>query len=483
MTKKQFRCTKIVCTIGPASASVDVLGKMIKTGMDVARLNCSHGNHQERGKIITTIRRLAKKAGRRVGILLDLQGPKLRIGEMTGEIILRRGDEVRLIPAARASDCGEDGQEIPSIPINYDGLLRDVSSGDPVLLDEGLIRLRIREVRGNCVICVVLVGGVVRSRKGFYLPSSPLSVSSLTEKDREDLAWGLSAGVDMVALSFVRNARDIEVLKEMITAKGAALPIVAKIERKEALKNIEKIVETADAVMVARGDMGVEVPIEYVSLHQKRIIEAANKRGKPVITATQMLDSMERNPRPTRAEVSDVTNAILDGTDAIMLSGETAAGKYPVKSLRMMVNICRVAEKYIRDDSESRLTLTDETKDIAGAVSHAAVILSETLGVKAIVTATISGYTARMVARHRPRCPILALTTEQSTAQALTLCWGVRAIISPRVSSERVLFKAAEEEACLSGMAKSGDTLLVTAGLPFEKQGITNTIKVVELSQ
>jgi len=333
MTKKQFRCTKIVCTIGPASASVDVLGKMIKTGMDVARLNCSHGNHQERGKIITTIRRLAKKAGRRVGILLDLQGPKLRIGEMTGEIILRRGDEVRLIPAARASDCGEDGQEIPSIPINYDGLLRDVSSGDPVLLDEGLIRLRIREVRGNCVICVVLVGGVVRSRKGFYLPSSPLSVSSLTEKDREDLAWGLSAGVDMVALSFVRNARDIEVLKEMITAKGAALPIVAKIERKEALKNIEKIVETADAVMVARGDMGVEVPIEYVSLHQKRIIEAANKRGKPVITATQMLDSMERNPRPTRAEVSDVTNAILDGTDAIMLSGETAAGKYPVKSL------------------------------------------------------------------------------------------------------------------------------------------------------
>ncbi len=483
MKKIRGQRTKIVCTIGPASQSPDVLGKLIRSGMDVARLNCSHGTSKDRENVLRNIRRLSKKEGRRVGILLDLQGPKLRLGEIPEDIHVNRGDDIELVPGERLTNSGNGASETVVVPVNYHNLVTDVSRGNLILLDEGLIRLKATAVESARVRARVLVGGIIHSRKGFYLPSSPLSVPALTPKDKDDLSWGLRAGVDMIALSFVCTPADVRQVKKIVKANNRTIPVIAKLERREALNNIDGIIETADAVMVARGDMGVEVPIESVTLHQKRIISQAIKRGKPVITATQMLDSMERNPLPTRAEVSDVTNAIIDGSDAIMLSGETAAGKYPVKALKMMVSICRSAEKFVRGKTAGHHESIAAVDDIAGAVSRAAVIMAEDLGVKAIVTATISGYTARMVARHRPRCPILALSTSFDTAQALTLCWGVRSVVIPLVRSEKELFTLARQEAQTFGLAGKGSSILVTVGLPFEKQMITNTIRVIEISR
>ncbi len=413
-----MRHAKIVCTIGPASRDIEIMRQLLDAGMDVVRVNMAHGSHGEHKLTISNTRQLESESGKPIAVLMDLAGPKLRIGDIEGdEVILNEGDE---FVVTTKSILGT--KEIVSI--NYPELPRDVKPGDTILIDEGLIILEVVNVHKEDVVTKVIEGGPLVSRRGVHLPGVKVSISPLSDKDRQDLAFGLGQGVDWVGLSFVRNADDVKMLKGMILDTGSKAKTIAKIEKQEAVKDIDSIIEVADGIMVARGDLGIEMPTEDVPIVQKMIINKCIIAGKPVITATQMLDSMIRNPRPTRAEVSDVANAVLDGTDALMLSGETAMGRFPVESANMMARTILAAETTLTycvdraNKSRMRLTTTE-------AISKATCEIAAALQASAIITSTQSGTTARQVAKHRPSPPIIAVSPSEEIVRQLELTWGV----------------------------------------------------------
>ncbi len=466
--------TKIVCTIGPASSSPEMIRGLIRAGMDVARINFSHGDHVTHARSIATLRRIAEQEGRLVAVMADLQGPKLRVGEIEGGAVeLDEGDVVTLTAHARPGATDE-------IPVPHPELLRDLRMGQTVLLDDGSLELIVVRAGEGAPQCRVVAGGQLTSHKGINVPGATLSFSALTFKDREDVLFALEQGVDFFALSFVRRAADVLELRQLLKSKGADVPVIAKIEKAEALSVFDEILTEADGVMVARGDLGVETPAEEVPFHQKRIIRACNRVGKPVITATQMLQTMIENPRPTRAEASDIANAILDGTDAVMLSGETAVGRYPVEAVEMMATICENAEAHLPYGRLLR-ALHDECRGhetITQAISCAAVEIAGEVGARAIVTATLSGMTARMVARHRPSVPVVAVTPSHTTLFLLALVWGVIPVLVERFETTDDMVEMMVRAARERGLAAWGDPVVLTAGIPFGGGGKTNMLKV-----
>lgn len=468
------RRTKIVCTLGPASSTPDRIEALMEAGMDVARINFSHADHEAHGRTIRAIREVAERLRRPFAILADLQGPKIRVGVLPAPLPLEAGQTVTFAP---------EGEHAPDeIPTTYAGLAGDLTEGDVVLLADGLMELVVVESAPPRVSMRVIHGGTLTSNKGINLPGVGMSVPSLTEKDVRDLEFALEQKVDYVALSFVRSAADVIDLCNRIPDDGP--PVVVKIEKGLALDNLQPIMDVAAAVMVARGDLGVELPFEQVPLAQKRMIQLANLSSRPVITATQMLESMIDNPRPTRAEASDVANAIIDGTDAVMLSAETAVGKFPVHAVRAMV---RIAEEIER----SSLLETGPHYDVPVEPLAARVMLTEwavaaatveavrRLNAPVIFTFTRSGFTARVVSSFRPPVPILALTDNARTYNQLALVWGVIPVLCPRGSSYDDMLAYARDAALRRGLAESGQRAVLTAGLPLHTSGTTNTLRVV----
>ncbi len=472
--KTGVRRTKIVCTIGPATSTPERIKAMILAGMDVARLNFSHGDHDSHRQTLKIIREVSSEEGKVVGILQDLAGPKIRLGEMTGgERVLQTGERIAL------SSVERDDPII--IPVNYSYLIEDVAVGDRILLADGLVLLKVESKKPDRLICEVLAGGAIQSHKGLNLPSSSLRIPAFTEKDRKDLKVGLEAGVDFVALSFVRHEKDLEPIREILNQMSSPPLLIAKIERPQAVERLESILKNVDGVMVARGDLGVEMPFEEVPLVQKRIIRMARQAAKPVITATQMLRSMIESPRPTRAEVADVANAILDGTDALMLSDETAVGDYPVEAVHVLDRIAGEVEKHQEKGSFVVETIFDALPATASAMSRAACSMAEELHAQAIVAATSSGSTARLISRFRPRRPVLGLTPNPRTERQLTLSWGVTpALVEPFTETEKI-FDLAGSWAQEHGYARPGQRLVVTAGVPVGRPGMTNLLKIIEI--
>ncbi len=468
-----MRKTKIVCTIGPASESPEMIRKLIMAGMNVARLNFSHGDHEEQGARITRIKEARRELNKNVAILLDTKGPEIRTGNLKESAVeLVEGESIILTTEDILGDKHK-------ISVMYDGLPDDVKPGSIVLIDDGLIELKVEEVVGQEVHCRILNGGTLKSKKGVNLPGVKISLPGITPKDADDIVFGISQGIDFIAASFVRKATDVLEIRELLEQHGGEhIQIISKIENQEGVDNIDEILEVSDGIMVARGDLGVEIPPEEVPLVQKRIIEKCNQRGKPVITATQMLDSMQRNPRPTRAEASDVANAIFDGTDAIMLSGETAAGKYPVEAVQMMARIAERAEEslnyrdlYKKQSNAQQMTVTE-------AISQAVATSALDLNVRAIITSTQSGYTARMVSKYRPKSPIIAVSTDERVMRQLALVWGVHAICGKEVDNTDDMFSLAVNAAMNAGFVQLGDLVVITAGVPVGRSGTTNLIKV-----
>ncbi|HWQ15868.1 MAG TPA: pyruvate kinase [Roseiflexaceae bacterium] len=473
-----MRRTKIVATIGPASGTPQMIERLLEAGMDVARLNFSHGTHEEHARRIGMLRETARRMGQPLAILQDLQGPKIRTGALAG------GRPVRLLPGARFTITTHAlVGDAARVSTTYGELPHDVHPGDRILLSDGLIELRVLETSADEVRTEVVFGGELREHQGINLPGVAVSAPALTEKDREDLAFGLAHGVDYVALSFVRRAADLYDIKRRIAAAGKRTPVVAKIEKPEALDDIAAILEAADGIMVARGDLGVEMPPEQVPVVQKQLIEAANAAGIPVITATQMLDSMIRNPRPTRAEASDVANAIIDGTDAVMLSGETATGAFPVEAVAMMARIATVAEASGRhgDYAAASAWQVARQPSVPDAISSAACAIVQALPTKAVVAFTMSGSTARLVSRMRPSAPIVAFTPSEEVYRQLSLVWGVTPIMSDYVDRLEDLGAQVSRALVARGMARPGDMVVVTGGHPIAARGKTNFVKVLEV--
>jgi len=467
-----LRRTKIVCTIGPASDAPEMLAALMDAGMNVARLNFSHGTHDEHRARISRLRDLAAQKKISLAILQDLSGPKLRTGLMAAPVVLKSGDIFILTNRDVPGDAREVSVTFHALPLH-------VQIGETILLADGSLQLQVIDKNETDLICRVIDGGALGSKKGINLPQTSLPIPALTEKDKADLEFGLEAGVDYVALSFVRQAGDIQLVKEVMTAKNRFAPIIAKIEKHEALENIDAIIAAADGIMIARGDLAVETPLERVPLVQKSLIKKCNRAGKPVITATQMLKSMVEEPRPTRAEANDVANAVFDGTDAVMLSEETAAGKYPVAAVQVMNKILQTTESELKPRDWLRTEMHQGKTAVAAAVSHAAVGIAQDLNVAAILTPTRSGTTARMVARYRPRVPIVALCHRRETYRALALVWGVHPVaLDDDVSDSDALITRCKTEALQHGFVVSGDTVLITAGLPLSAQSTTNLIKV-----
>ncbi len=464
------RRTKIVATIGPATESPERIKELVLAGATTFRLNFSHGDHKEHSERIDTIRKVSKELGVHIGILQDLQGPKIRLGKFkTGPITLNPGDTFSL--TSKEIDCS---QEIANV--TYKKLANEVPIGSRILLDDGRVEMMVEdvEISEQVLHCKVTVGGVLSNNKGVNFPDVQLSIKALTDKDKDDLSFGLKRGVDWVALSFVRNPDDMYEIKELIKAHGYSTPVVAKIEKFEAIDQIEAIIPLCDGVMVARGDLGVEMPAEEVPLLQKELIRKANSLGIPIITATQMLDSMASCPRPTRAEVSDVANAILDGTDAVMLSNETAVGDYPVEAVKTMATIARRIERdYPQRSIESNLPST-----IPNAISAAVSSIAGQLNAAAILPLTKSGATAHNVSKFRPATPILAITNELSVARRLQLVWGVTPLLIENQESTTKTFKLASKEAKKMGILKKNDLVVETAGTLTDVSGSTDLIKV-----
>jgi pyruvate kinase len=447
---------------------------LIGAGMDVARINFSYGDRATHAGTIAALREAAREQGRRLAVMADLQGPKLRVGELPEDgVNLVQGERVLLTLSPSSSK---------QIPVPHPQMLRGLQAGQRVLLDDGRLELVVEGADGEGVRCRVVTGGRLVSHKGLNLPGAPPNLPVLTSKDREDVRFAVEQGVDFIALSFVRSPRDVRELRELLASlqgeRSPTLPIVAKIEKAEALEAFDGILEEADAVMIARGDLGVETLPEDVPFHQKRIIGACNCVGKPAITATQMLQSMMEWPTPTRAEASDVVNAILDGTDAVMLSGETAIGDYPVEALRMMVRICASAELHLPKERFLYETELSGSSTVTEAISQATVEIAASVGAKAILTATMSGTTARMVARHRPSVPVVAVTPNRRTLMLLKVVWGVTPILVSHFATTdemvAMMVRAAQE----AGFAQKGDRVVLTAGIPFGGEGLTNMLKV-----
>ena len=462
--------TKIVATIGPASNSREVLQKMVHAGMSVARLNFSHGSYEDHAHTVTLLRSISEELDTPITLLQDLQGPKIRVGQLPEETLtLRQGTYLSLVPLDRFTSQPD------TVSIDYPYLSEEAELGMQILLDDGLLELRVVEVQQDAVRCQVIQGGILKSRKGVNLPSLDLRLPSLTDKDKQDLEFGLSQGVDIVSLSFVRQAQDIRDLKALLAQAGATdMPILAKIEKPQAIANLDAILDECDAVMVARGDLGVEVRPEKVPLLQKRIIRTCNERSIPVITATQMLESMIHTPRPTRAEASDVANAIIDGTDAVMLSGESAVGDFPVKAVEMMSRIATDIEPETNFVNYPPAE-TDETH----ALSEALNAIDKILDLRCIVAFTYTGYTALLASKERPKAPVVAFTPNRKIYHRLNLVWGVRPIlVEHQLESFEGLVEKAESTLVQRSLAIPGDQILIVGGSPTQRVRGTNFLKI-----
>lgn len=473
-----MRKTKIVCTIGPSSESLEMIRKLIKAGMNVARLNFSHGDFEEHGNRIKNIRQACQELNRNVSILLDTKGPEIRTGKLKEpSVLLEEGKQIILTSEEIAGD------EI-KVSVTYKDLHKDVHVGSTILLDDGLMELKVLQINGHEIQCEIINGGYLKSNKGVNLPGVTTSLPGITEKDKNDIIFGIEQKVDFIAASFVRKARDVLDIREILEKYEAKdIQIISKIENQEGVDNLDEILEVSDGLMVARGDLGVEIPAEEVPLVQKIMIKKCNFAGKPVITATQMLDSMQSNPRPTRAEASDVANAIFDGTDAIMLSGETAAGKYPVESVETMARIAVKAESALDHRELYNKQCRAQQTTITEAISQAVAISALDLSAKAIITSTESGFTARMIAKYRPRSPIIAVTPSEQTFRKMSLVWGVTPVRGKEARTTDEMFDIAVRTSVNSGLVGTGDLLVITAGVPVGQSGTTNLIKVHQVGE
>lgn len=467
--------TKIICTLGPSSASEYKLVKMIEAGMDCARLNLSHGTHADHKKMILNIKRASKIKGEPTAIILDLQGPKIRTGKIkNGKTFLSSGKELII---TTENYLGDDKK----ISTSYKNLPKDVKVGETILINDGLIKLQVKSKSKKEIKTQIIFGGELTDNKGINLPTANVSAKSCTEKDLIDLEFGIKNEVDFVALSFVRNANDIKYLRSQIVKrieKGRRLPIIAKIEKQEAIKNIDEIISEADAIMIARGDLGVECELEEVPIFQKEICRKCKRAGKPVIIATQMLESMIENPRPTRAEASDVANAVIDGADAVMLSGETSVGKHVPFVIEIMDSIVRKTEKIISNKEINLVKNLNGNLSIMCSIGQAACVLANQVGAKAIVTITHSGETAKVISRYRPTAKIIAATSRHRIQRRLNLFWGVRSIQVPSFNNSDASFPIICKELIKHKIVTSGDKIVITAGIPLHGRGNTNMLKV-----
>ncbi len=467
-----MRRTKIVCTIGPASENPEVLAALVEAGMDVARLNLSHGRSEEHWRRFSAVSDVSRRLNKIVAILVDTRGPEVRTGPLPcGEICLKEGAEFILTTVPGAGDEGK-------VSITYPGLPQDLTPGKLILIDDGMITIKVEAIRGKEIISRVLHGGILKSNKGLNLPGSVIRLPALGEADRTDLKIALEMGAHFVAASFIRDCDDILELRRFLEDEHSEAKIIAKIENDSGLEHFEQILEVADGVMVARGDLGVEIPAEEVPLLQKKIIRMCNRAGKPVITATQMLESMVKQPRPTRAEASDVANAIFDGTDAVMLSGETAVGAYPVDAVMTMARISSRAEESLQYEKILAGAGPSVEKNITDAISYAGCSVSEELGAAAIITPTESGHTARMVSKYRPRAPIIAVTPRYGVAAGLQLTWGVKPVPCPPGETTDEMFFNAIGASKETGLIREGDLVVITAGVPVGVSGTTNLLRV-----
>ncbi|PGL69152.1 pyruvate kinase [Bacillus sp. AFS055030] len=468
-----MRKTKIVCTIGPASESVEKLVELINAGMNVARLNFSHGSHEEHAARIKSIREASEKTGKTVAILLDTKGPEIRTLDFEGgQAELKTGNEV-IITTEPVVGTAE------KFAVSYEGLIDDVHVGSKILIDDGLIGLEVIGIEGNDIRTKVLNSGFVKNKKGVNVPNVRVNLPGITEKDISDIEFGIEQNVDFIAASFVRKASDVLEIRELLGKHRADyIQIIPKIENQEGIDNIDEILEVSDGLMVARGDMGVEIPPEEVPIVQKQLIKKCNNVGKPVITATQMLDSMQRNPRPTRAEASDVANAILDGTDAIMLSGETAAGSYPIESVSMMNSIALRIEKSLQYEELFKKRQRENKGTITDAIGQSVAATALNLKVSAIIAPTESGHTAKMISKYRPKAPILAITSDIRICRRLSLVWGVQTQYRERANSTDEMLQHAMDAAQEAKYVSNGDTVIITAGLPIGETGMTNMMKI-----
>ncbi|WP_318204084.1 pyruvate kinase [Streptomyces sp. SCL15-4] len=473
-----MRRAKIVCTLGPATDSYDQIKALVEAGMDVARFNLSHGTHAEHEERYRRVRKAADETGRSVGILADLQGPKIRLGRFAeGPVLLERGDAFTITV--------EDGVEGDRhrCGTTYAGLAADVTPGERVLVDDGKVCLEVTEVDGPRVHTRVIEGGVVSDHKGLNLPGVAVSVPALSKKDEDDLRWALRTGFDVVALSFVRSGDDARDVHRIMAEEGRRLPVIAKIEKPQAVRNLDGIVAAFDGLMVARGDLGVEMPLEQVPMVQKRAITLARRNAKPVIVATQMLESMIENSRPTRAEASDVANAVLDGTDAVMLSGETSVGKYPIETVRTMAKIVTAAEEDMLAKGLPPLAERSKPRTQGGAVARAAADMGDFLGARFLVAFTQSGDTARRLSRYRSPIPLLAFTPEPATRSQLSLTWGAETFLGPHVDSTDAMVDQVDELLLKYGRCRKGDVVVITAGSPPGVSGSTNMVRVHHIGE
>lgn len=469
--------TKIVCTLGPASQSEEVLKELMLNGLNVCRFNFSHGSHEEHKGRIDMVKKVREELNKPIAILLDTKGPEIRTGNFADpEVLLEEGSEFTI-----TMDEVVGTKEICTV--SYKGLADDVKEGDTILIDDGLVGLRVKSVENGNIKCIVENSGIVKNHKGVNVPGVKINLPAITPKDVSDIEFGIKEGIDMIAASFVRKASDVLAIREILEKNNAGdVLILSKIENQEGVENIDEILQVSDGIMVARGDLGVEIPTEEIPIVQKMIIKKCNELAKPVITATQMLDSMIRNPRPTRAEVTDVANAIYDGTDAIMLSGETAAGKYPVEAVKVMASIAKRIEqtldydRMLKEKGSKNVTVTD-------AISHATCTTAVDLNASAIITSTSSGYTAKMVSKFRPQAPIIAATSNEAVMRRLALTWGVYLIKSALAGNTDEVIEKSIEASIEAGYVKNGELVVITAGVPVGVSGTTNLIKVHVISE
>lgn len=471
-----MRKTKIVCTLGPSSESIPVLKQLMEAGMNVARLNMAHGELEDHAQRIRKVREASKETGIFVPVLLDIKGPEVRIGKLKeASCVLKQGATLVLTTEEIDGDAER-------IAVNYKGLPKDVSPGNTILIDDGLIELRVQKVTDTEVHCEVINGGTVKPRKGVNLPGVRTSLPGVTERDVRHILFGIEQGIDIIAASFVRKAEDIIEIRRLLEENGAPhIQIISKIENQEGVDNLDAIIQASDGIMVARGDLGVEIPVEDVPALQQEMIMKCNLAGKPVIVATHMLESMQVNPRPTRAEVSDVANAVLQGSDAIMLSGETAAGKYPIESVQRMASIAVKAESMVNAKERFRGRKSLHATTTTEVISQAAVSSSLDLGAKAILTPTEGGYTPRMVSKYRPQAPIIAITPHEQVLAKLCLLYGVVPVLGEHVSSTDELLQQAIVGGTKTGLLKEGDCVVISFGVPSGKSGSTNLIKIQQV--
>ncbi|MDH5509320.1 MAG: pyruvate kinase [Nitrospinota bacterium] len=468
------RKTKIICTIGPACSGLETLKAMMLAGMDIARLNFSHGTHESHYNTIEILRQASLETGKRIGILQDLCGPKIRLGRLDGEFTLESGGLVALT----YGESSDDG----SLPVNYPHLVEDLAQGASILLADGLVELMVEEKRSGSLVCRILNGGVVTSHKGVNLPLSKLRIPAFTQKDEKDLMFGLEVGVDFVAMSFVRDEKDLAPILEILADQQKNRPmLLAKIEKPRAVESLDNILAVVDGIMVARGDLGVETPYEKLPMMQKRIITATRKAAKPVITATQMLRSMVDHPRPTRAETTDTANAILDGTDAVMLSEETAMGAYPVEAVRALNKIALATEGEIDYEKYMDEPVSPLLAPIPAEITKSACSLSNDLGARCMVTITSFGYTPRMIARLRPQAPVLAISDDESILRQLQLTWGVITVLGPEISEQDGMLEFVFNTVRDKDLCSEGDKLALVYVNPYDEQGKENVIKIINV--